>query len=83
MRRLFSTFASGLPGLGLLLLRVIAGTALIVRCVQLHNGASLQAITPHVIAAGGGLLLLFGIMDACRGSDCGHHRIVDRLLTQS
>ena len=33
--------------------------ALIARCVQLHN-ASLRTITAHIIAAGAGLLLLFG-----------------------
>ncbi len=60
MRRL-NTFADGLPALGLLILRLVAGAALIVRCVQLYNGASLETITPHAIAAGGGLLLLFGL----------------------
>jgi hypothetical protein len=60
MQRLFSGFSNGLPGLGLLLLRVVAGAALIVRCVRLHDGASLQANTLHLIAAGGSLLLLFG-----------------------
>ena len=68
MRRLFSTFASGLPGLGLLLLRLIAGIALIVHWVRLHNGASLQAITPHVIAAAGGLLLLVGLWTPVAGA---------------
>ena len=29
------------------------------RCVQLHN-ASLQTLTAHIVAAGAGLLLLFG-----------------------
>jgi putative oxidoreductase len=61
MRRLSSTFASGLPGLGLLLLRLVAGITLILHCVQLHNGLPLQTITPPVIAAVGGLLLLVGL----------------------
>ena len=68
MWRLFSTFSSGPPGLGLLLLRVIAGAELIVRYVQLHNGASLQAITVHVIAAVGGLLLLVGLWTPVTGA---------------
>jgi putative oxidoreductase len=68
MRRLFYIFASGPPGLGLLLLRLIAGATLIVRCVRLHDGASLQAITPHVIAAGVGLLLLAGLWTATAGA---------------
>lgn len=59
MRRLFFTFADGPPDFGLLLLRVVAAAALIARCVQLYN-ASPRTITAHIIAAGAGLLLLFG-----------------------
>jgi len=61
MRRVSSTFADRLPGYGLLLLRVIVGTTLIVRCAQFLNGASLQTITPHAIAAAAGLFVLFGL----------------------
>ena len=61
MHRVSSTFADRLPSHGLLLLRVIVATALIARCVHLANGASLQTITPHVIAAGVGLFVLFGL----------------------
>ena len=59
MRRFLFTYADGPPDIGLLLLRVVAATALFARCAQLHN-ASLQTITAHLIAAGAGLLLLFG-----------------------
>ena len=59
MRRLVFTFADGLPGLGLLLVRIAVGTALVVRCVRPHHGA-LPYIILHVIAAGAGLFLLFG-----------------------
>jgi hypothetical protein len=68
MRRLFSTFSGGPPGLGLLLLRVVAGAALIVSCVRLYGGASPQAITPHLIAAGAGLLLLAGLWTPVAGA---------------
>ena len=68
MRRLFSTFSSGPTGLGLLLLRVVAGAALIVSCVRLYDGASPQAITPHLIAAGAGLLLLAGLWTPVTGA---------------
>lgn len=67
MRRLLSTFADGLPSLGLLLLRVVAGTALILRIAELHNRASVQKIAPHMIAAGIGLLILFGSWTAVAG----------------
>ena len=68
MRHLSSTFASGPPGLGLLLLRLLAGIMLIVHCVRLHNDISLQALTPHVIAAVGGLLLLVGLWTPVAGA---------------
>ena len=68
MRRLFSTFSSGPPALGLLLLRVVAGAALIVNCVRIYDGESAQAITPHLIAAGAGLLLLAGLWTPVAGA---------------
>jgi uncharacterized membrane protein YphA (DoxX/SURF4 family) len=67
MRRLLSTFADGIPSLGLLLLRVVAGAALILRFVQLHNGASVPTTAPHVIAAVIGLLLVFGSWTSVAG----------------
>ena len=67
MRRMFSTFADGLPSLGLLILRVVAGAALILRVAELHNRASVPTTAPHVIAAGLGLLLLFGSWTAVAG----------------
>ena len=68
MWRLFSTFSSGRPGLGLLLLRVIAGATLIVNIAQLHKGASLQAFASHAIAAVGGLFLLVGLWTPVAGA---------------
>ena len=68
MHRASSSFADRLPSHGLLLLRVIVATTLIARCVQLVNGASLQTITPHVIAAGAGLLVLFGLGTSVAGA---------------
>ena len=68
MHRVSSTFADRLPSHGLLLLRVIVATTLIARCVQLVNGASLQTITPHVIAAGVGLFVLFGLWTSVGGA---------------
>ena len=68
MRDVFSTISDRLPSYGLLLLRVIVAVALIVRCVQLVNGESLQAITPHVIAAVAGLFVLFGVWTSVAGT---------------
>jgi uncharacterized membrane protein YphA (DoxX/SURF4 family) len=68
MHRVSSTFGDHIPSHGLLLLRMIVTTALILRCVQLVNGASLQTFTPHVIAAGAGLFLLFGLRTSAAGA---------------
>jgi uncharacterized membrane protein YphA (DoxX/SURF4 family) len=68
MHRASSTFADRLPSHGHLLLRVIVATTLIARCVQLVNGASLQTISPHVIAAGAGLFILFGLWTSVGGA---------------
>ena len=68
MYRVSSKFGDHLPSHGLLLLRVILATALIARCVQLVKGESLQAISPHVIAAVAGLFVLFGLWTSVAGS---------------
>ena len=68
MRRLYYTLADRLSSYGILLLRVVAGAVLILGCVQFRNGAPLQTITPYVIAAGGGLLLLFGLWTSVAGA---------------
>jgi uncharacterized membrane protein YphA (DoxX/SURF4 family) len=67
MQRLFSAFADGLSSLGLLLVRVVAGAALILRVAELHDRGSVPTTAPHVIAAGIGLLLLFGSWTAVAG----------------
>jgi len=62
LRRLFSTFAGGRPGAGLLIMRVVAGAALIVRGI-----GGLSGMTPIgppallVVQIGVGLLLLAGL----------------------
>jgi uncharacterized membrane protein YphA (DoxX/SURF4 family) len=63
-----SSFADRLPSHGLLVLRVIVAIALVARCVQLVNGASLESITPHLIAAGAGLFILFGFWTSVAGA---------------
>ena len=68
MRGASSTFADPLPSHGLLLLRVIVATALIAHWVQVVNGASPQIVTPHLIAAGAGLFVLFGLWTSVAGT---------------
>ncbi len=50
-----------------MLLRLVAAVALILRVTELHNRASVPTTAPHVIAAGIGLLLLFGSWTAVGG----------------
>jgi hypothetical protein len=64
---MFFTFADGLPGFGLLLLRIAVGTALVVRCVRPHHVAVPYTIL-HVIAASAGVFLLFGAWTSLAGA---------------
>ena len=62
MQRLFSTFAGGWPGGGLLLQRLLTGTMLLYcEITHLRKASQLVPITPHIIGAGAGILLLVGL----------------------
>jgi putative oxidoreductase len=68
VHRLFSTFARGWPGLGLLALRLVGGTAFIVRAAAtLHGDASIAAATA-ALAIAAGLFLLAGLWTPIAGS---------------
>jgi putative oxidoreductase len=69
VQRLFSTFADGWPGVGLLLLRLLTGVALI------HFGIACLRETPplttavlQIIGAGLGILLLVGLWTPAAGA---------------
>ena len=68
LQRLFSTFADGWPGGGLLLQRLLTGTILLY-CGITHLGKATQfvPITPHIIEAGAGILLLAGLWTPAGG----------------
>ena len=69
MRRLFSTFARGWPGVGLFVLRLVVGIALIWRAIaELSSSAPIHAIALHVIAISAGLLLLIGLWTPVAGA---------------
>ena len=70
MRRLFSTFARGWPGVGLLLLRLVVGIALVWRAVEKLNHASspLQVTVLLVLPIGLGLLLFVGLWTPLAGT---------------
>ena len=62
MRRLFSTFASGAPGVGLLLLRAAAAASLAAPAVRMATGTpSDLGVVGSVLCAADGLLLAVGL----------------------
>lgn len=62
MRRLFSTFADGLPGAGLLMLRFFLGGALMLSAIgAVLHGSSMIAAAANVLAAVAGVFLLLGL----------------------
>ena len=68
MRRLFSTFARGWPGAGLLLMRMVAGIALIERGIaRLSSGPPVLLAVLSVLTTVGGLLLLAGLWTPVAG----------------
>jgi uncharacterized membrane protein YphA (DoxX/SURF4 family) len=69
LRRLFSTFARGWPGVGLLLLRLVVGIALIWRAIEkLNDGPSPQVMALCAVAIGLALLLLAGLWTPVAGT---------------
>ena len=62
MRRLFSTFARGAPGLGLLLMRAAAAAALVAPAAHMLVGRPTYAGLPEsVLGAVGGVLVAVGL----------------------
>lgn len=69
MRRLFSNFAHGAPGVGLLLMRLSAGMAIIVQGVlALLAGPSLGVVLFQALSIGVGLLVLAGLWTPVAGT---------------
>jgi len=69
LRRLFSTFARGWPGVGLLLMRLVIGGALVYRAsfLLMRHPSSLLA-TASVLLIGAGILLLAGLWTPIAGT---------------
>lgn len=66
LQRLFSTFANGMPGAGLLLQRLLAAAMLLFGAAA-HTNASLQAGS-QILDIGVGLLLLAGLWTPVAGA---------------
>ena len=69
LRRLYSTFAGGWPGTGLLLMRVVAGSALVVRAgLTLRSDPPPMNVTiPAMLLMGAGILLIAGLWTPIAG----------------
>ena len=69
MRRLYSTFAGSWPGIGLLLMRLVVGSVLLVRAgPQLWTDPALQTALTAASLTGSGLLLAAGLWTPLAGA---------------
>ena len=67
-QRLFSTFAGGWPGVGLLLQRLFIGTVLFHQgLTHLSDAGASAAIVPQLVGAFGGAFLLVGLWTPVAG----------------
>ena len=82
MRRLYSTFAGGWPGAGLLLMRLVVGSALVVRAslTLLSDPPPLNVIIPAIVLIGGGILLIAGLWTPIAGVSVGITEIWNMLM---
>jgi uncharacterized membrane protein YphA (DoxX/SURF4 family) len=68
VRRLFSTFADGWPGVGLLVMRLVGGTAFMARAVATLQSGPPSDVAAALLAIVAGLLLLTGLWTPIAGS---------------
>jgi putative oxidoreductase len=69
LRRLYSTFAGGWPGTGLLLMRLVVGSILVVRSgLRLWGDPPLNITIVATILLTGGILLILGLWTPIAGT---------------
>ncbi len=69
MRRLYSTFAGGWPGIGLLLMRLVVGSALVMRATSnVWNSPPTHATVTAAFLATSGILLIPGLWTPIAGT---------------
>ena len=69
LRRLYSTFARGWPGAGLLLMRLVAGSALLLRASSTGwSAAPLDATVTSAFVGVSGILLISGLWTPIAGT---------------
>ncbi len=70
MQRLFSSFANGWPGVGLLVQRIVTAI-LLIRAIDFAGGPVSPSMTPQLIASCAGLFLLVGLWTPIMGTVIG------------
>ena len=84
MRRLYSTFAGGWPGTGLLLMRVVVGSALVVRASsRLWANPPVNVTLPAILLVGAGILLILGLWTPLAGTSVALIEIWKMLMLSS
>ena len=70
MQRLFSTFANGWPGRGLLLLRLLTAAAVMhrERLAAFHDAPASMLLTPQVILVAAAVILVVGLWTPIAGT---------------
>jgi len=69
VRRLYSTFAGGWPGIGLLLMRLVGGSALVVRAsLTGWSGPPIHTTITSVFLVASGILLIPGLWTPIAGT---------------
>ena len=69
MQRLYSTFAYGWPGVGLLLQRIVAAIMLVRFClIQLTDSSFSASMMPHVISGFAAIFFLVGLWTPVAGT---------------
>ena len=69
LQRLFSTFANGWPGFGLLIQRLVLGIALLYHGIDLFRGfPAAEPIVPELAGCGLGLFIMAGLWTPAAGA---------------
>ena len=82
LRRLYSTFAGGWPGTGLLLMRLVVGSAPVVRVslTLLSDPPPLNVTIPAILLAAGGIMLIAVLWTPIAGVSVGITEIWKMLI---
>ena len=82
MRRLYSTFAGGWPGTGLLLMRAVAGSALAVSAslTLMSDPPPINVTIPAILLMGAGFLLIAGLWTPIAGASVALTEVCKMLM---